>query len=55
MVFQIASTNLVLELGIILALLIGWQFTVAEFVGGAVMIVVAALALRQVMNDGLVS
>ena len=34
MVFQIASTNLVLELGIILVLLIGWQFTAAEFVGG---------------------
>lgn len=54
-VFQIASTNLVLELGIIVALLIGWQFTVAEFAGGAVMIVVVALALRQVMNEGLVS
>src|SRR4051812_8400276 len=32
MVFEIAATNLVLELGIILALLIGWQFTLAEFV-----------------------
>ncbi len=55
MVFQIASTNLVLEPSIIVALLIGWQFTVAEFAGGAVMIVVVALALRQVMNEGLVS
>src|SRR5712692_4853193 len=34
MAFEIASTNLVVELGIILALLIGWQFTLAEFVGG---------------------
>src|SRR5690348_7172056 len=34
MAFQFASTNLVLELGIILAVLIGWQFTVAEYVGG---------------------
>ncbi|WP_286839380.1 permease [Acidiphilium sp. 34-64-41] len=34
MAFQFASTNLVLELGIILAVLIGWQFTLAEFVGG---------------------
>src|SRR5271163_3082273 len=34
MVFQSASTNLVLELGIILAALMGWQFTLAEFVGG---------------------
>src|SRR3982074_106738 len=34
MVFEIASTNLVVELGIILALLIGWQLTAAEIVGG---------------------
>jgi hypothetical protein len=36
MVFEIASTNLVIELGIILALLLGWQFTLAEFVGGPI-------------------
>src|SRR5262249_17689805 len=46
MVFEIASTNLVIELGIILALLIGWQFTLAEFIGGPVMIVLVALAFR---------
>ncbi|SDV02368.1 hypothetical protein SAMN04488544_3626 [Microlunatus sagamiharensis] len=46
MVFQIASTNLVVELGIILWLLIGWRFTLAELVGGLVMIVVVALLLR---------
>jgi hypothetical protein len=40
MAFEIASTNLVVELGIILALLMGWQFTAAEFVGGPIMIVV---------------
>src|SRR6478672_6930662 len=34
MAFTIASTNLVIELGLILALLLGWQFTLAEFVGG---------------------
>ncbi len=34
MAFEIASTNLVVELGIILALLIAWQFTLAEFIGG---------------------
>ena len=39
MVFQFASTNLVFELGILMALLLGWQFTLAEFVGGPVMIV----------------
>ncbi len=47
MVFQIASTNLVVELGIILWLLIGWRFTVAELVGGVVMIVVVALVLPR--------
>ena len=39
MVFMFASTNLVIELGIVLAVLIGWQFVAAEFVGGAIMIV----------------
>src|SRR5437763_9482906 len=38
MAFEIASTNLVIELGIILALLIGWRFTLAEFVGGPLMV-----------------
>jgi uncharacterized membrane protein YraQ (UPF0718 family)/YHS domain-containing protein len=39
MVFMVASTNLVVELGIVLWLLVGWQFALAEFVGGAIMIV----------------
>ena len=42
MAFEFASTNLVIELGIILALLMGWQFTLAEFVGGPIMIVLLA-------------
>src|SRR5580693_8373789 len=46
MAFEIASTNLVVELGVILALLMGWQFTVAEFVGGPIMIVVLAVLFR---------
>ena len=46
MVFEIASTNLVLELGIILALALGWQFTLAEFVAGPIMIVFVALLFR---------
>jgi len=37
MAFQIASTNLLIELGIILALLMSWQFTLGEFVGGPIM------------------
>ncbi|MHB1567516.1 MAG: permease [Acidiferrobacter sp.] len=43
MVFMFASTNLVVELGIVLAVLIGWQFAAAEFVGGAIMIVLLTL------------
>src|SRR5919204_1853974 len=38
--FQFASTNLVFELGIVLWLLIGWQFTLAEFIGGLVLVAV---------------
>jgi YHS domain-containing protein/uncharacterized membrane protein YraQ (UPF0718 family) len=49
MVFMIASTNLVVELGIVLWLLIGWQFALAEFVGGAIMIVLLGLVLPRVI------
>jgi len=54
MAFEIGSTNLVAELGIILALLMGWQFTAAEFVGGPVMIVVLALLFRLFVRSRLV-
>jgi uncharacterized protein len=50
MAFQFASTNLVIELGLILALLLGWQFTVAEFVGGPVMILLLALLMRRLVS-----
>ena len=53
MAFEIASTNLVIELGVILALLMGWQFTVAEFTGGPIMIVVLALLFRLFLRDRL--
>jgi hypothetical protein len=53
MVFEIASTNLVVELGVILALLMGWQFTVAEFTGGPVMIVVLSAAFRLFLRERL--
>src|SRR5438477_5517672 len=43
MVFMFASTNLVLELGIVLLVLMGWQFALAEFVGGPIMIIGLAL------------
>lgn len=54
MVFEIASTNLVIELGIILALLLGWQFTLAEFVGGPLMIIMVALAFRFFVRSRLI-
>src|SRR2546430_5205494 len=44
--FQFASTNLVWELGLVLWVLIGWQFTLAEYVGGIVLIVLMTLLLR---------
>ena len=44
MVFMFASTNLVVELGIVLVVLIGWQFLAAEFVGGVIMIVLLVIA-----------
>jgi uncharacterized protein len=44
--FQFASTNLVWELGLVLWVLLGWQFTAAEYLGGIVMIVLMALLLR---------
>src|SRR4051794_30678554 len=46
--FMFASTNLVLELGIVLWLLIGWQFAAAEFVGGAIMVVLLRLVLPHI-------
>jgi uncharacterized membrane protein YraQ (UPF0718 family) len=49
MVFMVASTNLVVELGIVLWLLLGWQFAVAEFVGGVTMIGLLAVALPRLV------
>jgi uncharacterized protein len=51
--FQLASTNLVWELGLVLWVLIGWQFTLAEYVGGLVMIVLMALLLRVFVSPRL--
>ena len=53
MAFEIASTNLVVELGVILALLMGWQFTLAEFTGGPLMILILALLFRLFLRDKL--
>jgi uncharacterized membrane protein YraQ (UPF0718 family) len=51
--FQFASTNLVWELSLVMWVLIGWQFTVAEYVGGLVMIALMALLLRAFVSPRL--
>jgi len=51
--FQFASTNLVWELGLVLWVLIGWQFTLAEYVGGIVMIVLMTVLLRRFISPQL--
>jgi uncharacterized membrane protein YraQ (UPF0718 family) len=48
--FQFASTNLVLELGIVMIVLLGWRFALAEFIGGPIMIVILVVLLRRVMT-----
>jgi len=53
MAFEIASTNLVVELGVIMALLLGWQFTLAEFVGGPIMIILVAVLFRVFLRQRL--
>ena len=54
MVFELASTNLVLELGIILLVLMGWAFAVATWLGGLVMVVCLALIFRLTLRPELV-
>ncbi|HCF87396.1 MAG TPA: hypothetical protein DEV72_19595 [Ktedonobacter sp.] len=54
MAFELASTNLVIELGIILTVLMGWQFTAAEFVGGILMVIFIALIFRLTLTPKLV-
>jgi uncharacterized membrane protein YraQ (UPF0718 family) len=51
MTFEIASTNLVIELGIILVILMGWQFMAAELVGGVLMIAILAVLFRLFLED----
>ena len=51
--FEFASTNLVIELGLIMAILLGWQFTLAEFIGGPIMIVLLAFLFRLFLRPKL--
>jgi hypothetical protein len=53
--FQFASTNLVVELGIVMWVLIGWQFTLAELLGGLVLIATMTLLLRTFVSRRLES
>ncbi len=54
MAFELASTNLVIELGIILIVLMGWQFTAAEFTGGILMVIFIAVIFRLTLTPRLV-
>ena len=54
MAFELASTNLVIELGIILIVLLGWQFTAAEFVGGILMVIFIGVLFRLTLTPKLV-
>ena len=51
--FQFASTNLVWELGLVIWILLGWQFTLAEFVGGFILIALMAILLRVFVSPRL--
>src|SRR5690242_18529395 len=51
LVFELASTNLVAELGIIMIVLMGWQFAAAEFIGAPVMIVILAMLFGAFLNS----
>ena len=54
MVFELASTNLVAELGIIMIILMGWQFAAAEFVGAPVMVVILVMLFRAFLTSQMV-
>jgi uncharacterized protein len=54
MAFEMASTNLVLELSIILIALLGWQFALAEFIGAPIMVVILVLLIRAFLRQHLV-
>jgi uncharacterized protein len=54
-IFEFASTNLVFELGLVLLILLGWQFLSAELLGGLVMVVILAIVLKVTLSQRLVS
>jgi uncharacterized protein len=54
MIFEIASTNLVIELGLALVIILGWQFMAAEILGGIIIIAIVALIFRRILNSHLI-
>lgn len=54
MVFQFASTNMVIEIGVLLVVILGWSFGAAEFVGGPIMIVLVVVLFRLFLRPGMV-
>src|SRR2546428_7499898 len=54
MAFELASTNLVIELGIILVALMGWQFAAAEYLGGLLMVIFLSIVFRLTLTPRLV-
>ncbi len=54
MAFELASTNLVIELGVILFVILGWQFTAAEYFGGIIMVILIGLIFRMTLTPKLV-
>src|SRR5262249_15518147 len=54
MVFQLASTNLVVELGILMIVLMGWQFAMAEFLGAPIMVMILVLLFRAFLTNCMV-
>jgi hypothetical protein len=55
MVFELASTNLVAELGIIMVVLLGWQFALAEFIGAPVMVIILVILFRKFLSRQLLA
>ena len=53
-IFEFASTNLVFELGLVLLVLLGWQFVAAEFGGGLLMIAILAVIFKYTLRAKMV-
>src|SRR5258708_35192178 len=54
MVFELASTNLVAELAIIMVILLGWQFAAAEFIGAPIMVAILVVLFRAFLKPQMV-